>query len=349
MTQNRSQQISQFLAQHGHGESQLFPLAGDASFRRYIRILAKDKTHYMLMDAPPEKENIRPYVAAADYLCRQGFSAPRIIAGDATQGFLLLEDLGDDSFTRLLAAQPQREEELYRAAVDVLAAWRSHAAKNGFYDVSEMSLRAYDSSLLLEEVKLFADWYLPQVLGAAKAAELRVEYLTLWHDILTHAADLARDQWVHRDFHADNLMWLPQRQGAARVGLLDFQDGVIGDAAYDLVSLLEDARRDVPPALASQMIDYYLSQTGMAPEMFYANYALLGAQRNSKIIGIFARLAVRDGKPNYLNFLPRVWAHLERDLSHPLLASLKQWLDRHVSAMHRGIIAINATSPSKIA
>lgn len=338
MTQ-RQQQLGQFLARHGHAGAELFPLAGDASFRRYVRIRDASGKSYMVMDAPPERENVRPFMAAADYLCARGFSAPRVLASDAGQGFLLLEDLGDDSFTRVLKDHPQLEEELYRAALDVLVSVRNQSRPKQWDDVPK-TLRAYDQTLLIEEVRLFADWYLPQVLGNEKAAALREEYLSVWHNIIADAKDLACDQWVHRDYHADNLMWLPQREDVQRVGLLDFQDAVMGDAAYDMVSLLEDARRDVPPALAARMIDHYLQQTPIPRAAFETNYALLGAQRNSKIVGIFTRLAVRDNKHHYLGYLPRVWGHLERDLRHPALAALKRWVDAQVPQEARGVLRV---------
>lgn len=337
---HRLAEIETFLARHGYAGAHLEPLKGDASFRRYVRMRDSVGSSYMVMDAPPGREDVRPFMAASGYLCANGFSAPRVLASDAGQGFLLLEDLGDDSFTRVLAANPQSEETLYLAAVDVLAAWHSMPQEKRRAAFDAMALKEYDRSLLMEEVKLFADWYLPQIMDAGKASGLRVEYLALWHDILGQAKDLACNQWVHRDYHADNLMWLPQREGVQRVGLLDFQDAVVGDAAYDMVSLLEDARRDVPPALAQAMIDHYLSQTHVPRRLFEANYAVLGAQRNCKIIGIFVRLCVRDGKRHYLQYLPRVWAHLERDLSHPALTALRQWMEHHAGREFRGVIAV---------
>lgn len=336
----RQQHLDEFLATQKLEDAKRMPIAGDASFRRYIRILPEKSPSLMLMDASPEKETIAPYMAAADYLCRLGFSAPEIVASDRHWGFLLLEDLGDDSFTRVLAANAGLEEELYRAAIDVLVEWYKHSEKTKFYDLPEMPLRAYDQSLLIQEVKLFADWYLPQIMESEKIDDLREEYLSIWYNITASAENLACDQWVHRDFHADNLMWLPSRSAVRRVGLLDFQDGVIGDSAYDLVSLLEDARRDVPQDFAAQMVDYYVQRTGTNADILRTNYALLGAQRNSKIIGIFTRLAARDGKHHYLKFLPRVWRHLERDVEHPSLGALKHWLDKYVPKEHRGVISI---------
>ena len=335
----RAAQIQTFLDKAGYGDAKLSPLAGDASFRRYIR-LHKDGKSYMLMDAPPEKEDVRPYIAIAQYLHACGYSAPDILARDEALGFLLLEDLGDETFTRILKATTQKdaqEREFYEAAIDVLARW--HHGDTKLASTAKLPLPLYDEALLMREVGLFADWFLPQVMGKEAAVKLRSEYMALWQGILQQAK-LATDQFVHRDYHADNLMWLPQRAQTARVGLLDFQDGVYGDGAYDLVSLLEDARRDVSPQLAEEMIQRYVAKTGVDESQFRTAYAVLGAQRNSKIVGIFVRLCARDGKAGYLDFLPRVWAHLEHDLAHPLLAPLRTWLGTHVPSSARGVITV---------
>jgi len=331
----RLEQIRQLIDGTAYRGAELHPLPGDASFRRYIRI-RKGNDVAMLMDAPPEKENVRPFVAAAEYLGKHGYSAPSILARDVGAGLLLLEDLGDDSFTSVLKKNSGAEEELYAHAIDVLAAW--HDGARGFSNPAAWPLSVYNETLLMQEVALFSEWFLPQV-AQRKAAEVGEQYKMLWRTILT-AVPLATHQWVHRDYHADNLMWLPERAGLRRVGLLDFQDGVYGDAAYDLVSLLEDARRDVPPELAEKMLARYIAESGATPKDFMTAYAVLGAQRNCKIIGIFTRLAVRDGKAHYLKFLPRVWKHLERDLEHPALAALKVWMDRNVPPECRGIIDI---------
>jgi aminoglycoside/choline kinase family phosphotransferase len=332
----RQRQIQQFVASHCPAGAQLSPLMGDASFRRYIRIHLPDGGSLMLMDAPPEKENVASYLAVARHLHKQGYSAPAIMAQDEAEGLLLLEDLGDDTFTRLLKDAPAREETFYAAAIDMLAQW--HGDKK-LVDASALPLPLYDTALLMKEAALFADWYLPQIVGVARAAQLAPEYLELWRSLL-NGHGLGVSCFVHRDYHADNLMWLVPRQDTARVGLLDFQDAVYGDAAYDLASLLEDARRDIAPALAQAMIERYVQAASIPREEFLRAYALLAAQRNSKIIGIFTRLAARDEKHHYLHYLPRVWRHLEHDVTHPMLLPLKAWLDKHIAAQHRGVIAI---------
>lgn len=307
-----------FLHQHGMGDAVIFPIPGDASFRRYDR-LSHQNTPYILMDAPPPQEDIRPFCTVARFLLQHGFSAPQIIAEDATHGFLLLEDLGDDKFNTLSAAHPQHQASYYRAAMDALLALRS-------IPVPPNMVPPYDAALLLREVMLLPDWYYPHVHGAPIVPAARQAFEGIWQGLLAEIAD-RREVLVLRDYHADNLLWLPARVGAARVGQLDFQDAVHGAAAYDVVSLLEDARRDVPHAIQAEMLHYYIQQSGVDGAQFRHDYALLGAQRNSKILGIFARLIHRDAKPHYATYLPRVWAYLQQDIAAlPTLAPLAAWL-----------------------
>ncbi len=318
------EEISHFISKTAFAGAQLQPLAGDASSRRYVRAVLGEKSA-MIMDSPAEGENFQAFVTIAEYLYSNGYSAPEILARNMAAGLLLLEDFGDESFSRVVSKNPSQETKLYEAAIDLLAQWQS---------LPSIALPCYNLELYMREVTLFCDWFLPKILGAEKSASLRTEYLAIWQGILANAP-LAQNIFVHRDFHADNLMWLPSRAGAKRLGLLDFQDGVIGDAAYDMVSLLEDARRDVPSELAQEMIARYLAKTGADAARFNTAYSVLGAQRNSKIIGIFVRLAVRDGKQNYLQYLPRVWGYLERDLEHQNLAPLREWLDKNIPARLR--------------
>lgn len=330
----RGEFVRALLQEAKMSEATLHPLAGDASFRRYVRVRTADRSA-MLMDAPPDKEDVRPYIAVAEYFHSLGYSFPGILAMNPEQGLILLEDFGDDSFTRLLAApayDATRECELYEAAVDMLAQWYA-------LDVAPLSLATYDQALMMREVSLFTQWFLPQLMDTDTCALHSEEFTQIWRALLEQVP-LEMSRWVHRDYHADNLLWLPQRIDTKRVGVLDFQDGVCGDAAYDMVSLLEDARRDVPPALAQAMCARFVERTGCNSEQFYRAYALLGAQRNCKIIGIFARLAARDGKPHYLNYLPRVWRHLLHDVSHPILAPLQVWLDHNIPSSARGAITI---------
>lgn len=330
---NRSQQIDEFLAAAGWGDAKRAPLAGDASFRRYERITGIDQ-RAVLMDAPPVHEDIRPFMNIGNTLLASAMSAPRMLASDVENGFLLLEDLGDDLYSRWLKRSPADEQELYFAAAEVLAQLYSIGQTQHY-----SSIPPYNDALLMREVMLLPEWLLPAVMDEKKAQTLAEEFRALWKNLLTRMP-LHNPVLVMRDYHADNLLWLPERNGIARVGLLDFQDAVIGSPAYDMVSFLEDARRDVSDQTVQATLDHYLSLTGLERQSFMASYALLGAQRNCKIIGIFVRLAVRDGKPNYLSFLPRVWAHLARDLSHPLLSELKSWLDVNVPPEWRTEISL---------
>jgi aminoglycoside/choline kinase family phosphotransferase len=336
----RSEHIQSCLSGCGFDSATLIPLAGDASFRRYIRITQAEKKA-LLMDAPPDKENVHSYMAIATYLYQAGYSAPQLLGADAKAGLVLIEDLGDDTYTRVLKRDATKEQMLYEAAVDILCEW--HSGTRGFSNPAQLPLPSYDEALLMREVQLLADWYMPQVLGMHKARELQPEFMELWRQAIA-ASPLASDQFVHRDYHADNLMWLSERAGVKKVGLLDFQDGVYGDAAYDMVSLLEDARRDVPLALTQSMLARYVATTRTDQQRFLAAYALLGAQRNCKIVGIFARLAARDGKSQYLSYLPRVWGHLERNLAHPSLNSLATWMNMHIKREWRGEIALRHTA-----
>ncbi|HYL32667.1 MAG TPA: phosphotransferase [Stellaceae bacterium] len=331
---DRALLIERFLDQAGWSEARHAPLPGDASFRRYVRLHGPDKRTAMLMDAPPPHENVRPYLAVARLLRRLGLGAPAIYSQDAENGLLLIEDFGDDTYTRLLA-NGETEEALYTLAVDVLIALRQR------FTAEEMKaatyLAPYDDQRLLDEAALLIDWYWPSVTGKPVDPTLRAEYLALWQAALPAARKLPATL-VLRDFHVDNLMRVPNRTGLLECGVLDFQDAVIGPPSYDLVSLLEDARRDVTADLAARMKQRYLAAF---PELdraaFDASYAILGAQRSAKIVGIFTRLCVRDAKPQYLAHIPRVWRILQQGLKHPVLAPVAAWFARHIPEAQRKI------------
>ncbi len=280
-------------------------------------------------------EGVRPFVEIGTALRASGLSTPEIYAKDLENGFLLLEDLGDSVFVRAVETGTGDQETLWRAAADALVALRAHAPPT--------NLGAYDHSALGIEVELLTDWYWPALHGAPAPDAARAEYMSLWSAVFDRLARLPQG-WVLRDYHSPNLLWLPQRQGIARVGVIDFQDAMRGPPAYDLVSLLQDARIDVPPELEGRLLDHYCAgvertETGFDRDAFAFAYAALGAQRNTKILGIFARLAKRDGKPQYLRHLPRIWRYLERDLAHSELKPLKDWYDRHMPTKTRGAIA----------
>jgi len=319
-----------FLASTDWRDGSHRPLAGDASNRKYDRVIAQDLPPAVLMDAPPDKgEDVRPFTAIARHLSGLGLSAPGIYAEDVTNGFLLIEDLGDDLFARVLVQQPELETQLYQAAIDALIV-AQHAAPP--------KLAQYDAEAMATTAMLVTDWYLPHGTGAATADNLRAEYDHLVRDMLARLM-IGESVLVQRDYHAENLLWLPQRDGAARVGLLDFQDAMLGHPAYDLASLLKDARRDVNPQVQSEMLAYYIAQTQSDPEAFTAAYAACSAQRNLRILGVFARLCVRDGKPSYPDLMPRVWQNLIDDLTHPALAKLRDFITAHVPAPDAQIIA----------
>ena len=333
---NRDADIQAFLAQCGWGGAACKLLAADASFRHYYRV-SHDEKNAVVMDAPPPWENVASFLQVGAYLQRDHLSVPQIIAADSDNGFLLLEDFGDTSFTKLLARDPSREGELYIAATDALVEI-TRASNTG--DMSQLKL--YDRDVYLREVALFAEWFLPQVVGLPRAQEMRAEWLKLWSAVLQEVR-LQQTTLVHRDYHADNLFWLAERVGYRAVGMLDFQDALLGDAAYDLASLLEDARRDVQPETVDLCLKHFIAHMGVDSSAFMTRYAVLAAQRNAKIIGIFTRLAVRDGKAHYMNYQPRVWNHFMRDLSYPLLQPIADFVKKHVPASYCGSFKPDST------
>lgn len=357
---SRDTAIRTFLLQSGWSDAELHPLAGDASTRRYVR-LKRPKGTALLMDAPPKAESAacppdadeatrtklgynavarlagpdsRRFGAFAQTLAARGLAAPDILSADYAQGLLLLEDLGDDLFARAID-KGIREQPLYEAAVDVLLALHATPAPPALGVLEpRVPLLAYDALAYAAEVDLLIEWLYPMVTGKTITPELRAEWQSLWRAALASLSEVPQ-VIVLRDYHAENLFWLPGRSGLHRVGLIDFQDGLKGSPAYDLVSLLEDARRDVDPVLAAAMLDRYVAgasarDRGFDEDAFRSDYALLGAQRNAKILGIFARLWRRDKKPNYLKLIPRVWGHMERDLSAPALSDLRAWFDKNI-------------------
>ncbi len=325
----RGQAMDAFLDGSGWAAATRHPLPGDASFRRYIR-LSRGHEHAMLMDAPPPQEDVRPFLNMARHLVGLGLSAPAVLAEDVASGFLLLEDLGDATFTRRLAAGAC-EAALYALAVDVLIDLHQHPR------AAEILVPPYDDARLLTEARLLTDWYMPEMPGALTGQECIESYEALWLPLFAKARAVP-ETLVLRDFHVDNLMELEGRTKSAACGLLDFQDAVLGPVTYDLVSLVEDARRDLAPGLADAMRQRYLKAfPDLDRHDFDASMAILGAQRHCKVIGIFTRLYKRDGKPVYLRHIPRLWRLLEQSCRHPVLAGLKVWLDKHLPAGSRGV------------
>ncbi len=305
------------LARTDWADASRAPLAGDASNRRYERLTdPATGRHAVLMDAPPEKgEDVRPFVTVAQYLRDQGLSAPQIYGEDAEYGFLLLEDLGDALFARVIPDQPDLEPLLYETATDVLV---------HLLAAPKPQLPAYDPPLMAELSALSLTKYAAGITGTPDPALVK-RFTTRFQALL---ADLTQGprMVVQRDYHAENLLWLPDRDGVARVGLLDFQDAMIGHPAYDLVSLLQDIRRDVPAAIEHAMLTRFIAATGLDDHAFRTAYAALGVQRNLRILGVFARLALDYGKPKYVDLIPKVWTHLRRDLDHPVMAPIAQMI-----------------------
>jgi aminoglycoside/choline kinase family phosphotransferase len=349
----RMTHIRDFLAEHGLGEAMRKRIQGDASTRVYERLMRGTQSLVLMNaprrpDGPPVRdgkpysaiahlaESVTPFIAVAHGLSERGFSAPRIIAADREAGLIVLEDLG--SALVVSGEPPAPIEERYAAATDALAALHG-------LDLPELlpveagldyQLPGYDMQALLIEAELLLDWYLPKFNATISAAG-RENFLAHWRSALTPALD-APATWVLRDYHSPNLLWLPEREGVARVGLLDFQDAVMGPAAYDVASLLQDARVDVPETMEIALLTRYTRARRAADPAFDARhfaqlYATMAAQRASKILGIFARLEKRDRKPQYLRHMPRVWAYLRRALAHPALEPLQSWYRTHVPAL----------------
>ncbi|BBC72874.1 aminoglycoside phosphotransferase [Altererythrobacter sp. B11] len=312
MSERLPEGLDEFLDDAGWGGAVIEPLPGDASFRRYFRIRNGGQSA-MLMDAPPPNEDPAPFLHVGKWLAEQGLRAPGIYAERPEQGLVLIEDFGQDRMRDWLDTHPDEERAVYAKAVDALV--ELHRCPPGPFD-------PYDMAVYLREAELFVEWYCPAVGLAVDGAGFRAA----WEAVLQPMLPRQRPGvTVLRDYHAENIMLLAD--GAQ--GLIDFQDALVGHRAYDLVSLLQDARRDVSPRLEREMLDRYIAAA--APDaQFEADYARLGAQRNAKIVGIFARLWKRDGKPRYLPMIPRVWDALERDLAHPELAPVAEWFAANV-------------------
>ncbi|HSP48779.1 MAG TPA: tRNA (adenosine(37)-N6)-threonylcarbamoyltransferase complex ATPase subunit type 1 TsaE [Pseudolabrys sp.] len=345
--------IRAFLARSGFAQAGRQYVQGDASTRAYER-LTLDGASYLLMnspkrpDGPPVRdgkpysaiahlaENVTPFVAMAQALRARGLSAPAIFAADRAAGLLVIEDLGNELV--VTGDPPAPIEARYEVAVDLLAALH-RAPLPDVLPVEpgvDYRLPHYDLDALLIEAELLVDWYLPR-LDAKVAPAKRDAYVTLWHDALAPVFE-APETWVLRDYHSPNLLWLAAREGIARIGLLDFQDAVMGPPAYDLASLLHDARVDVPEMMEIALLSRYTrarraADAGFDAPAFAKVYATFAAQRASKILGIFARLDRRDGKPQYLRHMPRVWGYLQRSLAHPALAPLAAWYRVNVPAL----------------
>lgn len=339
-----------FLAKQGLQDADVRLLAGDASFRKYDRVKLQGKS-WVLMDAPPEKEDIIPFVAMAQWLRDAGLVAPSVLAMDFESGFLLLDDLGDETFTKVMQRDPSSEKDLYFKAIDVLV--HLHQCDTPSPIVVEHQtptgplshdLKPYDQQILETELCLFTDWYLPALGVEGEKHQYRQQLLDFWRPLFP-LMKAEKSVVVLRDYHADNLMRLSNHSSPHAIGLLDFQDALRGHPAYDLVSLLLDARRKVSPQLAAACFDHYCQKAGIQDiKALRDAYDLLGAQRNMKIIGIFTRLSHRDGKHHYPKMNGHVWTLLEKGLENPLLHPLRRWLDKIVPKAKRNIDVAKALS-----
>ncbi len=342
--------VRRFLESTGYALAQRTRIQGDASTRSYER-LTLDGVNTILMnsprrpDGPPVRdgktysaivhlaEDVKPFVAMANGLGQLGLSSPQIHEADLDQGLLIIEDLGGDLVVG--GEPPGPIEERYAAAVDVLVTLHTQRLPDTLPVAPHIQHRlpSYDMNAMLMEAELLLDWYLPS-LGETVSDAARAVYVAMWREVLLPAIE-SDQSWVLRDYHSPNLLWLPQRDGVAKVGLLDFQDAVIGPAAYDLASLLQDARVDVPEQIEVTLLGRYVRKRRAADPAFDSTafikaYATMAAQRASKVLGIFARLDRRDGKPQYLRHIPRVWTYLQRALTQPSLATLQGWYSVHV-------------------
>lgn len=340
LSPEREAEIAAFLDVHKWGEAERTVLARDASYRTYDRLRRGDE-RAVLMNAPPGLEDVGPFLDIAEQLHRFGYSAPRILAKDTERGLLLLEDLGDRTFTRVLA-EGGDERALYEMAVDLLADLHRRAPDVGF------AAPPYDIDRLTLEADRVLQWYLPLWTGSIVEQETHDAFAALWRgheSVLRHGPETL----VLRDFHVDNMMVLEDRSGIARCGILDFQDALSGPWAYDLVSLLQDSRRDLTPGLEDAMLARYRAKMDIADwDGFLRCYYALGAQRAIKVIGIFGRQLGFFGRTRYLVHLPRCWDHAMRDLARAGLDDITAWLDRNVPVELRKIPPASARLPSAL-
>jgi aminoglycoside/choline kinase family phosphotransferase len=354
----REAATAEFLGANGLGDARRVALPGDASTRRYERIYPRSGgASLILMDQPPALETqpcppdaspaeridlgynsmarlaagrIEAFVACAGHLRAQGLSAPLIHAADPVQGLAVLEDLGDDLFVHKVAAG-MAEAELYGPAIDALV--RLHETPPPAIlqaDGQSWPLLVYDDLALKTGCNLFLEWWPKFAKTPAYSEDAAAEWESLWAPIRARG-EAGASVFTHRDYHAENLLWLPERQGIARVGMIDFQDALRAHPAWDLLSLLQDARRDIDPALEAAMLErYFAARPGVDREAFLRDYRGLAALNASRILFIFARQVAGFGKPRYVDFMPRTWRYLERNLADPAMAPLKAWFDRHV-------------------
>jgi tRNA threonylcarbamoyl adenosine modification protein YjeE len=350
-TVERLKALRQFLGEAGYGEAKRVCMAGDASIRSYAR-LVRDSGVFILMNSPKRPdgpaiydgksysaavhlaEDVKPFVAIANGLRARSLSAPAIHHADLDAGFLITEDFG--TAVVIEGNPPVPIAERYEAATDMLAALHRESLPETLPLAPHITYTVppFDTDAMLVEIGLMVEWYMPDR-GAELSAEQRAQFVAMWRELLDRKAATAAKSWVLRDFHSPNIIWLGEREGIKRIGIIDFQDAVLGTGAYDLVSLLQDARIDVPEQIELNLFSRYIKARRAADETFDAAgfaelYAIMSAQRNTRLLGTFARLNRRDGKPQYLRHQPRIWTYLNRSLAHPALADFRQWYAANV-------------------
>jgi N-acetylmuramate 1-kinase len=356
---DRIGEMDAFIGEAGWGDASIAYLQGDASTRGYVR-LSLGSGRAVLMDAPRQPdgppvrdgktysriahlaEDVRPFVAVDRALRKAGLSAPEVLADDLSRGFLLLEDFGDRVFGGE-ASNDLHQAELWTAAIDALVALRRASppftmpvVDDGQADTETHTLPRLDRNILEIEIDMLPDWYWPEVKGGTMPATLRTEYRGLWRPVIDRLL-AEHPGWILRDVHSPNLLWMPEWKGIARVGFIDFQDALAGPWSHDVMSLLQDARLDVPMKLEARLLARYCATVstfdpGFSESSFRSSYAAYGALRATRLVGLFVRLLRRDGKANYLQHMTRNWGYLERNLAHPELRPLQEWYDTHVGA-----------------
>ncbi len=310
----REEQIKELLRKNNLLCAPTEKITSDASNRKYLRLTKGNKT-VILMDSNPKKnEPVNNFIYFTNFLRKHHFSAPKIYDSDIPNGLLLLEDLGARNFADILKVKPKVETNIYKEAVNQLIMIQSKETPK--------QAKPYSTEILIEEALLFTEWYL----GETNSSRLSTQFTSLLTPLLKKI-DQTKPTLVLRDFHAENLIWMNSRKNFKRVGLLDYQDALIGHPAYDIASLLKDARRDVSIEVRDIMTNHYLEKTKHNKDLFLRDYSILSAQRNLKIIGIFSRLSIRDKKKNYVKLIPRVWKNLENDFMHPDLKNLSKFIN----------------------
>jgi N-acetylmuramate 1-kinase len=348
----RLETLRQFLTDAGHAESRREHMAGDASIRSYARLYRGERA-FILMNSPKRPdgpaiydgksysgavhlaEDVRPFVAVAGALRGRGFSAPKIHDADLERGFLITEDFGKEGVTEGEPGRPVVAR--YEVATDLLAKLHGEEVTNVLPLAPHVTYEVppFDIDAMLTEIGLMLEWYLPDR-GVEPSEVLRGEFVAMWRELLREPL-AAPKSWVLRDYHSPNLLWLSAREGISRIGILDFQDAVMGPPAYDVVSLLQDARIDVAEEIERALFNRYIearmtADDGFDASEFGAHYAIMSAQRNTRLLGTFARLNRRDGKPHYLKHQPRIWTYLNRALAHAALTPVRDWYAAYVPA-----------------